>query len=221
MTKGLICDILILFIFTYFFPYYAFTSLLFLRTLRLSQRLTCMRSWAVRRWYAFTALSSRLWGMIQLLHTRWNHWLTNYWTRMPAAYLQTPKSGAARCSSPTEVAFAQTFFENGNPAFVARLIASAIPTLSDIGFPESAVNLINADRGLVPRDRADRQRKVHHPCRARRVSQCDNRKNIVTLEDPIEYVFSSKKSLVKHRRSGAISTRFPKASNTSFGTTPT
>ena len=97
---------------------------------------------------------------------------------------------------------ANLFFENGNPAFVARLIASAIPTLSDIGFPESAVNLINADRGLVLVTGQTGSGKSTTLAALVEYLNATTAKNIVTLEDPIEYVFSSKKSLVKQREVG-------------------
>lgn len=93
-------------------------------------------------------------------------------------------------------------WEKDNPGLVARVIASEIPQLEDLGMPDIATQLLSRTSGLIlvtgPTgcgksttlaamiDRINQTRTAH----------------IVTLEDPIEFVHQPKKSIIKQRQLG-------------------
>ncbi|MBI4268633.1 PilT/PilU family type 4a pilus ATPase [Candidatus Uhrbacteria bacterium] len=94
------------------------------------------------------------------------------------------------------------FFENGQPAIVARLIQSAIPTPGAIGLSNTVLELAMGDRGLILVTGATGSGKS--TTLASIVNWINQRssKNIITLEDPVEYIFESEKSLIKQREVG-------------------
>lgn len=94
------------------------------------------------------------------------------------------------------------FLENGNPSLVARAIQLAIPTTQEIGLPQSALQLVSADRGLVLVTGQTGHGKSTTLASLIGHLNTSVAKNIVTLEDPIEYVFTSVRSLVKQREVG-------------------
>lgn len=94
------------------------------------------------------------------------------------------------------------FYENGQPALVARLIQSRIPTPDDIGIPESVLRLASADRGLLLVTGPTGSGKSTTLASVIEWMNQNGAKNIVTLEDPIEYQFESAKSLIKQREVG-------------------
>lgn len=93
-------------------------------------------------------------------------------------------------------------WEKGNAGLVARIISTKIPTMEELGMPPITYDLCRLKQGLVlvtgPTgmgksttlaamiDLINRERSVH----------------IVTLEDPIEFVYAPKKAIVKQRQLG-------------------
>ncbi|MBI4139281.1 PilT/PilU family type 4a pilus ATPase [Candidatus Uhrbacteria bacterium] len=94
------------------------------------------------------------------------------------------------------------YWTKGRPGLAARLIPPTIPTLEELGAPEAADEFVTLPQGLV---------LVAGPTGAGKSTllasmlEHINRnrvEHIVTLEDPIEFVYESKKSLVTQRELG-------------------
>lgn len=94
------------------------------------------------------------------------------------------------------------FFENGQPAIVARLIQAQIPTPDAIGLSSHVLDLASVDSGLILVTGPTGSGKSTTLASMINWINEHTAKNIVTLEDPVEYVFESKQSLIKQREVG-------------------
>lgn len=94
-------------------------------------------------------------------------------------------------------------YEKNNLCVVARVIEEKKPTLDEIGMPEIVKNLLNAKQGLIlitgPTGCGKSTTLAAMINHINSTRSC----HIVTLEDPIEYVFTSDKSLVAQRQLGS------------------
>ena len=93
-------------------------------------------------------------------------------------------------------------FDRGHLKVVARVISESRPTLDDLGMPASIADLLNSPQGLI---------LVTGPTGcgksttlAAMINHINSQRNvhILTLEDPIEYIFTSDKSLISQRQLG-------------------
>lgn len=94
-------------------------------------------------------------------------------------------------------------WEKGNLGLVSRIVASDIPTMENIMMPEIAFNLTRLRDGLI---------LVTGPTGcgksttlAAMINLVNNERNshIVTLEDPIEFIYKPIKSIIKQRELGS------------------
>lgn len=94
-------------------------------------------------------------------------------------------------------------FEKNNIRLVARVISDTEWNLSDLGMPPIVASLLEANQGLI---------LVTGPTGcgksttlAAMINHINSTKNanIITLEDPIEYVFKSKMSIISQRQLGS------------------
>lgn len=91
-------------------------------------------------------------------------------------------------------------WEKDNPGLVARVIPQEVPTMKEITMPEIVYELIKLDQGLV---------LVTGPtgcgkstALAAMIDQINHERSchIITLEDPIEFIFRPNKSIIKQRQ---------------------
>jgi twitching motility protein PilU len=99
--------------------------------------------------------------------------------------------------------------QKGTPAFVVRYIPALIPALDTLNLPPVLADIIMEKRGLVLMVGATGSGKTTSltamiDYRNERMSG-----HILTLEDPIEFIFKNKKSIVNQREIGADTRAFP------------
>ena len=103
------------------------------------------------------------------------------------------------------------YFQRGTAASVIRQIRMKIPTSEQLNLPPLLENLILTPRGLILVTGATGTGKSTTMAAMidYRASQVDG--HIVTIEDPIEYVFQHKRSLVTQREVGTDTLSFKEA----------
>lgn len=92
--------------------------------------------------------------------------------------------------------------QRGTYAMVMRILAFIIPTPKQLGLPNAVVELTNRKRGLVLVTGATGSGKSTTLASLINVISENYAKNIITLEDPIEYLHHHKKSTVNQREIG-------------------
>ena len=92
--------------------------------------------------------------------------------------------------------------EKGNLGLVARVVSETIPTMEEIMMPEIAYKMARAQDGLILVTGPTGSGKS--TTLAAMVDLIDKERNchIITLEDPIEFIFNPKKSIIKQRELG-------------------
>lgn len=112
------------------------------------------------------------------------------------------------------------YFQRGSVAAVIRLIKMQIPTFAELNLPATIGDLIQAKRGLVLVTGATGSGKsttmaamIDH-----RAGKMDG--HIVTIEDPVEFVFRHKKSIVTQREVGLDTFSFKEALKNSLRQAP-
>lgn len=99
--------------------------------------------------------------------------------------------------------------EKGSPGLVARLIPFQIPSMEDLHISEMAKKFAMLPKGLVLlTGPAGMGKSTMMASMIEYVNNNDN-KHIITLEDPIEYLFTSKRSYIRQRELGTDMNSFP------------
>ena len=93
-------------------------------------------------------------------------------------------------------------FERGTVGLVARVVSQKIPTVEDLNMPETVYKLALLNKGLVLMTGPAGCGKS--TALAAMINLIDETKkvNIITLEDPIEFLFSPRQSIIKQRELG-------------------
>lgn len=94
------------------------------------------------------------------------------------------------------------FYEKNNLALAARLILSKIPTPQEIGLPKGGIKLAEAKTGLVLVTGPTGCGKSTTLATMIDYINQERESHIITLEDPIEFIFKNKKSLIAQRELG-------------------
>lgn len=94
------------------------------------------------------------------------------------------------------------FRQKGSTRFVIRIINQNIPTLEELGLPQSINTITEAERGLVLVTGITGSGKS--TTLASMINHINHSKNlhIITLEDPIEYLIKDRKSIISQRELG-------------------
>ncbi|HYL89040.1 MAG TPA: PilT/PilU family type 4a pilus ATPase [Burkholderiales bacterium] len=100
------------------------------------------------------------------------------------------------------------FRQKGSPAVVVRFIPGSIPPLDSLGLPEVLKEIIMQKRGLILMVGATGSGKS--TSLSSMLDYRNERKSghILTLEDPVEFIFQNKKSIVNQREVGTDTKAF-------------
>jgi twitching motility protein PilT len=94
------------------------------------------------------------------------------------------------------------FFQKGKIAGVMRMISKHVPSMSELGIPEAVKSILNNREGLIlvcGTAGSGKSTSVQSM-----IEYINNNfvKHIITIENPIEYVFEDKKSIITQREIG-------------------
>ncbi len=91
-------------------------------------------------------------------------------------------------------------WEKNNLGLVARVISAKIPSMKDIGMPEIVYKLLELNQGLILITGPTGCGKSTSLAAMVEHINSNRSANIITLEDPIEFLFTPKKSIIKQRQ---------------------
>ena len=95
------------------------------------------------------------------------------------------------------------YFEKNNIGLVARVINDTMPSLDSIDMPKIIYNLLDLQQGLILLTGPTGCGKSTSLAAMVNYINENRFANIITLEDPIEFIFKSKKSVIKQRELGS------------------
>ncbi|MEM0951878.1 MAG: PilT/PilU family type 4a pilus ATPase [Cyanobacteria bacterium P01_H01_bin.74] len=101
------------------------------------------------------------------------------------------------------------FYEMGQVGLVMRLITLDIPEIETLGHPSVVRKLAEFHKGLVLVTGPTGSGKSTTLAALLNTINLEQKKHIVTLEDPVEYVYRSKQSVVTQRQLGIDTDTFP------------
>jgi twitching motility protein PilT len=106
---------------------------------------------------------------------------------------------------------ANVFYQRGSIGMVLRVINTNIPTAADLGLPDVVASFTRLERGLVLITGATGSGKS--TTLAALINEINNTRSdhIVTIEDPIEFLFTEKKSIITQREVGVDTNTFADA----------
>ncbi|KKS22162.1 MAG: Twitching motility protein PilT, partial [candidate division WWE3 bacterium GW2011_GWA1_41_8] len=91
------------------------------------------------------------------------------------------------------------FFQKGTPSVALRLIPAVIPSLESLHLPDVLVKLCEMKQGLfLVVGPTGHGKSTTIASMIDRINETRS-EHIVTVEDPIEYIFTNKKSLIEQR----------------------
>jgi twitching motility protein PilU len=103
------------------------------------------------------------------------------------------------------------FRQKGSPAVVVRFIPGDVPKFDTLGLPDVLKDLILAKRGLILMVGATGSGKSTSLAAMLDLRNEQKSGHILTLEDPVEFIFKNKKSIVNQREVGSDTKSFETA----------
>lgn len=103
------------------------------------------------------------------------------------------------------------FWQKGTPAVVVRYIPNAVPPIDSLALPGILKDIIMQKRGLMLMVGATGSGKTTTMAAMLDYRNAQKSGHILTLEDPVEYVFQNRKSIVNQREVGTDTKAFPVA----------
>ncbi|HEX2650953.1 MAG TPA: PilT/PilU family type 4a pilus ATPase [Burkholderiales bacterium] len=100
------------------------------------------------------------------------------------------------------------FRQKGSPAVVVRFIPGSVPPLDTLGLPEVLKEIIMQKRGLILMVGATGSGKSTSLSAMLDYRNEQKSGHILTLEDPVEFIFKNKKSIVNQREVGSDTKSF-------------
>jgi twitching motility protein PilT len=106
---------------------------------------------------------------------------------------------------------ANLFYQRGSIGMVLRVINTSIPTPEELRLPDIVSNLLNVERGLILVTGATGSGKS--TTLGSLINQINTTRSdhIITIEDPIEFLFTEKKSIITQREVGIDTGSFAEA----------
>jgi twitching motility protein PilT len=93
-------------------------------------------------------------------------------------------------------------WQRGEIGLAARVIPSKIPTVEEIGLDEKLVNLTRLGQGLVIVNGPTGNGKSTTLASMINTINTERKLHVITIEDPVEFVYEKKKSLIEQRELG-------------------
>jgi twitching motility protein PilT len=112
------------------------------------------------------------------------------------------------------------FYQRGSISMVLRVINTHIPTLQELGVPEVVSRFSNLERGLVLVTGATGSGKSTTLAALINDINVNQNNHILTIEDPIEFLFSEKRSIITQRELGIDTNSFADAMRASLREDP-
>ncbi|MDA8361020.1 MAG: PilT/PilU family type 4a pilus ATPase [Gammaproteobacteria bacterium] len=106
---------------------------------------------------------------------------------------------------------ANIFFQRGTMALVLRIIHGMVPPLATLGLPEVVASLTNVERGLVLVTGSSGSGKTTTLAALVNEINQNQTKHVLTIEDPIEFLFAEQRSLITQREIGIDAPNFHEA----------
>jgi len=94
------------------------------------------------------------------------------------------------------------FYERDNVCLAARIISSKIPDLEELGMPQIVYEMTRSRQGLILVTGPTGCGKSTSLASMIKLINGERTANIITLEDPIEFLFKSDKSIIVQRQLG-------------------
>ncbi|HWQ99726.1 MAG TPA: PilT/PilU family type 4a pilus ATPase, partial [Candidatus Methylomirabilis sp.] len=101
------------------------------------------------------------------------------------------------------------FWEKGNPSVAIRFIPAVIPSMDDLLAPEAAYDFVNMNNGLVCVTGPTGAGKSTLLASMINHINTTRKEHIITLEDPIEFLYTSDQSIIAQREMGSDFLSFP------------
>jgi len=103
------------------------------------------------------------------------------------------------------------FYQSGSLAMALRIIRTIIPTPEELFLPDMVKNFVHLERGMVLMTGATGSGKSTTLAALMNEINKLYSKHILTIEDPVEYIFTEAKSMVNQRELGIDAVSYPEA----------